>query len=62
MTTEMGGKGWLTVPPPRRTIHELIERSSLGEPEAVNARASVTDAQVAEVLRRLAALMDGQPS
>ena len=60
MTTEMGGQGWLTVPPARRApMRDLIARSSLGEPDAVAARATVSDAQVADVMRRLAALVEG---
>ncbi len=37
----------------QRTIEELIEASSLGTPEAKAARASVSDEQVADVMRRL---------
>lgn len=38
-----------------RTIQDLIEASSLGEPDAVAARALVTDEQVREVMARLRA-------
>ena len=43
----------VTVPP---TIHDLIEASSLGEPDAVAARARVTDEEAAAVVARAAAL------
>lgn len=42
------------------SIHDLIERSSLGEPDAVAARATVSDEQVAEVMRRVKALGSGE--
>lgn len=41
-----------------KTIEELIEASSLGTPEAKALRASVSDEQVAKVMRRYRELRD----